>query len=212
MGGFAEQRQPYASSGDGEIMFVRMKAMACAAALGLAMAGAARQADAAITYLVNQTIGAGSVVGSITTNGDLGILDQSDITGWNLTLNGDGASYVVTQADSIVTVGGANLTASLSHLFFNFDGAYAFLLFQNGAPGGQQYYCNATDYGICYAGKSVVPQTIWDASSEYDGDAVGNQIIASVTPEPATWAMMLLGFLSMGAALRARRRGALAPV
>ena len=31
-------------------------------------------------------------------------------------------------------------------------------------------------------------------------------VLSSGTPEPATWAMMLLGFLGVGAALRRRRR------
>lgn len=34
--------------------------------------------------------------------------------------------------------------------------------------------------------------------------------VAGVVPEPATWAMMLLGFSGLGAALRSRRRTALA--
>ncbi len=49
-------------------------------------------------------------------------------------------------------------------------------------------------------------------SFEFDNVAIGNGLVnsggggAGGVPEPATWAMLLLGMSSMGAALRARRR------
>ena len=49
--------------------------------------GAPTVARADITYAVDETVGAGSATGFITTNGTLGILDTADILNWNLTLN-----------------------------------------------------------------------------------------------------------------------------
>ena len=187
-------------------MFGRMKTMACAAALGLAMAGAASQADAAITYLVNQTIGAGGVTGSITTNGDLGLLDEADITGWSLSLNGVGASYSIDENNSVRVLTGG-LTATATTLFFNFSGPSAMLLFQQGLNSGQHYYCNSAGPTACSTGKTVAPISYGSSSTQLDTAASGNQVIASVTPEPATWAMMILGFTGVGAAIRRRRLG-----
>jgi hypothetical protein len=52
----------------------------------------ATTANATISYSVNQTIGGGSVVGSIQTDGSPGVLGASDITGWNLLLTGLGGA------------------------------------------------------------------------------------------------------------------------
>ena len=45
------------------------------------------------------------------------------------------------------------------------------------------------------------------------GDLDAGAVVAAVTavPEPGTWAMMLLGFLAVGAALRSAPRRALLP-
>jgi hypothetical protein len=47
----------------------------------------------------------------------------------------------------------------------------------------------------------------WDS---YYPDNSGTQTLSVSVPEPATWAMMLAGFAGLGAALRTRRRTALA--
>ena len=49
--------------------------------------GAPTVARADITYAVDETVGAGSATGFITTDGTIGILDTADILNWNLTLN-----------------------------------------------------------------------------------------------------------------------------
>ena len=50
-----------------------------------ALLGGALQA-APITYNVNQTIGAGSVVGTVETDGTLGVLGTANFIAWNLAL------------------------------------------------------------------------------------------------------------------------------
>ncbi|WP_375290935.1 PEPxxWA-CTERM sorting domain-containing protein [Qipengyuania sp.] len=65
---------------------------------------------------------------------------------------------------------------------------------------GQDYYgfaytTNQTLNGI---GFETLPGTVITATTDFSGAAV---------PEPATWAMLILGFGTIGGAMRARRRG-----
>lgn len=165
------------------------------------LAGAASAAN--ITYAVNRTVGAGSVVGTITTDGTLGVLSASDIVSFNLELNGVGASYnLVSPAN--VYVSGVDLTATSHDLYFDFSGIDGgrFLL-QHGPEDGHTYYCAAASSADCIAGESVVPVFYSDASSQIVPRS-GEQVIGVVVPEPAAWATMLLGFSLLGAVLRRR--------
>ena len=184
-----------------------------AASLAAALAASAANATA-IVYNVNQSIGGGSVVGTITTDGATGVLTASDITAWDLMLNGVGASYHLKDTDvaAAKVVIGNSLTATASDLFYNFSGATGdFFLLQDHYSSGATYYCNSNGFTACFTGKSDVPQSISDPSAQYDHIASGNQIIgvaARGVPEPASWAMMLIGLGALGMALRTRRPAA----
>ncbi|HXQ13564.1 MAG TPA: PEPxxWA-CTERM sorting domain-containing protein [Caulobacteraceae bacterium] len=184
------------------------KGAAVAAGLALIplMLGGAAHAGA-IVYHVDQTIGDGSVVGFIKTDGATGTLGALDITSWNLSLNGVGASFDLTPLNSHVLDRGVDVTATTADLFFNFSGGDGGrLLFQTGGEDGEQYYCDATSLADCYQGATVAPITIFDASEQHVPEE-GNQIIgvAGGVPEPATWAMFLAGFTGLGAMLRRRQ-------
>jgi PEP-CTERM motif len=178
----------------------------------LTVLGAA-SASANIVYTVSQSIGLGSVTGTITTDGATGVLSVSDILAWDLTLNGVGASFNLTSISPIAQkhVIGNDLIASPTDIYFNFSGTTGdqFLL-QNGGDDGQEYWCNSVGNTSCYPGKSDVPVFYTDSSSQFDMIASGNQIIATsagAVPEPSTWAMMLFGFVSLGlAGYRASRK------
>ena len=138
---------------------------------------------ATITYIIDQTIGAGSVVGSITTDGNTGVLTPSDFVAWDLKLNGNGGvSYVITNSDAgaVAWGGGSDVTATATNLYFNFSGSdNGFLVFQDGQGSGNHYYCDATSSADCYQGASVVPGYYKDASAILGFSETGNQIIAS---------------------------------
>ncbi len=75
-----------------------------------------------ITYNVNLPFGgAGSMVGTITTNGTQGVLNNSDIVSWNLTLNDGSKTVVLIPTTSAVGIYGADWTATPTNIVFNYN-------------------------------------------------------------------------------------------
>ena len=182
---------------------------------GLALAG---EAKANIIYDVNLAIGAGGVVGTLTTDGNVGVLVASDIVAWNFIITGNGGvTFNLVNGPSGVEVGNItdpfnpnagtpDLTADANHIYFNFsatDGGY--LGFQT-LPfyGGQHYWdCGAFNNNFDVAqGLAAVPELYNVGSSIYEPES-GNQIIASVAtvPEPTTMLAAVLLLLPLGAGL-----------
>lgn len=64
---------------------------------------------------------------------------------------------------------------------------------------------NGGDYRLVF-GVTNWGDTVYDTGLAYSGIQIGGHEIEDGIPEPATWALMLLGFGGAGAALRSRRR------
>jgi hypothetical protein len=171
--------------------------LGCAAAM---LAVAASPANATV-YNVNETIGLGAVIGTITTDGATGTISPSDFTAWGLQLVGLGVTTIITNNDQGAKAWGqgVDITADATHVSFNFSGNDGgFLVFQDGMGSGNTYWCvNSTNSG-CLQSESVVPQNFGDPSAQF-AIRSGVQVIASAAaPEPATWALMILGFAGLG--------------
>jgi hypothetical protein len=165
--------------------------LALTIAVGFALAG---EAQAQIVYNVNLAIGAGGVVGTITTDGTVGVLGAANIIAWNLTETGiGGATFNLVSGASGVEVGNISdpfnpsagtpdLTADANHIYFNFDATDGGYLGFQTLPfyGGNNYWsCGAYNNNFDVSqGFSVVPVLYSDASSIYE-PAAGNQIIAT---------------------------------
>lgn len=88
---------------------------------------------APMTYDVDRQIGAGSVRGTITTDGSLGTLASDNIADWMLTINdGDGSGNLTMDGgvNSSLLLQGSLLSADIDSIDFNFGGAFGFAIFR----------------------------------------------------------------------------------
>jgi len=114
--------------------------------VALALFGGAGIANASIIYDLNRTIGAGSAVGFIETDGTLGFLSSANITNWELTLTSanlsGGSPRTIDFATSINTAvqGPGGLLANPDALVFNFSTPSNFFL--------QGAFPNASFWGL----------------------------------------------------------------
>jgi hypothetical protein len=192
---------------------VKIRQTIAALAFALAPLGVNGAYAATITYSINQIIGPGSVIGTITTDGTIGTLSAVNIVGFNLTLN-DGSNAVnlispnasvfvnKNAGSSLGTPGGVDLTASAISLMFNYSGSDS-----------GDFIIASSVSELCYTAVSNCwgPTGVGLYNVNGDGQSVyiaqtGNQIIGNAIPEPATWALMLVGFGAMGLTIRGRRR------
>jgi hypothetical protein len=160
------------------------------------------------TYIVNQSIGNGSVVGQIVTDGRVGVLSASDIVSWNLNLNGVGASAVLTSTGGTSTVlfSGSDLTGTNTGLYFNFsgtDGGYLGIQGSQQIYSGNKYICENTSWSGCKPGASVVPGSYTDPTAQFAAES-GTQELGAVGPSgPTTSDQALINSLQTLAQARA---------
>lgn len=163
---------------------------------------------AATVYMVNVTAAHATAIGSITTDGTLGTLAQSNITDWTLDLNDGISTFTLSgTANSQRLLIGSGLTASATGLFFDFSGN-SVMLFQNPTIGsGKNFLCFTATF-LCGGGTNGTSIAVLPAGRGYSLQQGVQQVatfaVAGV-PEPATWAMMLAGFGMIGFAARRRQ-------
>jgi len=175
----------------------------------------AGDAAAAITYVANRAVGGGTLDLSITTDGTLGILSDSNILDWSLTLT-DGADVLTLEGpdgsnNSDADVFGDQLSATATDLLFDLDffgglstpSAFVIRILPNGAF-VTPFWCVA--FTSC--GGVQVEAFTTDGAHVQASPHSGLFVIGSVAggvPEPATWSLLIAGLGLAGASLRQRR-------
>ncbi|MBS3955381.1 MAG: hypothetical protein KGZ88_20730 [Methylomicrobium sp.] len=155
----------------------------------------------ATTYSVNRSIGAGSVTGTITTDGSLGILSASNFLNWELLLNDSKATFTLygpesNRSNSNLFLVGNAFSATASELIFDFSGSgLALALFQNPSTGsGMNWWClEGTSCSDNLGGETLnINGPI--QFSPYSGQ----KIIATTFPAPVPAAVWLFGSALIG--------------
>lgn len=177
--------------------------LACASALV-----STGPAVAAVTYTSGATsVGSsGSYTLSLTTDGTLGSLQAYNITDFAIDISDATGSLTLTPGNAGILIASGGLSASAADLFFNYNGG-GYALFQSPFVGsGKNFLCFAGSPCGNFAGATNLavnnPSVV--STTAYQG-TVKIASVNSAVPEPATWAMVLLGFGCIGFAMRLKK-------
>ena len=158
-----------------------------------------------ITYNFNESIGSVTATGTLETDGTIGVISTSNIVAYDLTLSNGTDSFTI---DSSVLgaefVGGNNLTATATALFFNFNSTDAGLFIAD----GNNYVCDVSGSHTTCSGSSASIEIYFDGHQYDSGVLSGVQQIGTVptsaTPEPSSLALLGTGVLALAGGIRRR--------
>jgi hypothetical protein len=188
----------------------------------VALASSALASAGPIIYNVNLTIGSGSATGTITTDGNIGALSQSDVTAFSLTISDGTSSLGPYDATSgyVAFAGAADLLATPTTLSFNFSDpstADAVLFRINNFPNsgtGEVCFTGAANCAgvenvelICIIGSNCNTGILPVATVSETGTQVIATASSSSVPEPSSLMLLSLGCAAL---LIPRNRPALA--
>ena len=181
------------------------KLLLAASAGALSLSSAA----SAAVYVGSHSVGAGTLQLSITTDDTIGVLSAGNITDWTFTITNGGGTATLNAGNSSNTYfSGTALSATASDLRFNFGGI-GHIQWDNFGTSGNDALCLDTP-GAAFTCIGGAPRMVVVANGVLDSSSIqGSYVLGSLAagvPEPSTWAMLILGFLGVGSAMRRSRQ------
>jgi len=181
---------------------MKTKLSVALAAAGCALALSVGAARASVVYGVDLSVGAGSVTGTITTDGTTGTLSSGNITAWDLKLS-DGSNTFVLQPSvtSTALIFGNQTSATATGLFFNFGGTgLQSLIFEgsNVASGQSDAILCFGTTGSCFAGVGAgITLTGGPLTNEFTAQS-GLVEIGQAVPLPTALPLFATGLGGLG--------------
>lgn len=178
------------------------------AAAAAAMLFTATSASAA-TYTGSHALAGGTVNMSVTTDDTIGALTTANIVDWSITVDLGGGGYTMTSANSGLTyLSGTAFQATATQLLFDFEGN-GHLQWDTFAFGKSNALCmTAASAAFTCTGPFKSEAGVENGNlvtAARSGQFVLGEVSSSGVPEPATWALMILGFGAVGGAMRRRQ-------
>ena len=164
------------------------------------------QAFAVTTFTGTRNTGTRTATYSITTDDTIGAIGTGQITSWTMSITDGPVTDSFSNLNGIMEFSGQSLWSTGTDLLFDYDNSVGFIY-------ASFYNFSHRSALVMQAGDGYHEDLFrldgFGTDFEH-GPQTGLQSIASVpisaVPEPATWAMMLLGFGGIGLATRRNKR------
>jgi len=168
---------------------------------------AANANGVSITYDVSRIIGSGSVMGTITTDGTIGVLVSVNIDAWDINVNDgvDNFSFSSTDAGAGFAISGSSFTSTAVGLYFDFsDGAVSF---ESASIGFGFLWSLNGDINVEFVGHRAADNTtVHGVTVPRSGVHQIATVQVTGLTEPGTLGLALIGLAGLGFSRKRKQR------